>query len=195
MARHGGGVAQNKEFHAGARDGDVHAPQVAQEADLACVVGPYQRNEYHIAFLALETVHGIDRYQVAEGLEEGAFLDQALQVLDLGAVGRDDAHVDAVVKDALFADALEINLQQAQGEVGLALVDAAEGLSHEPFPEIVLLVLAQLDGRGVEPQDGRVALMDEAVGDFRRRFHLSMVEIVAAELHDLIVHAVLHLQQ
>ena len=57
------------------------------------------------------------------------------------------------------------------------------------------LVLAQVDGRGVEPQDGGIALVDEAVGHLGRRAHLSLVEVVRAELHDLVVHAVLHLQQ
>ena len=89
-------------------------------------VRPHQRNDDHIALLALEPIDGIDRNQVTVGLEEGAFLEQPLQVLDLGAIGRNDADVDAVVQHALLADALQVNLQQAQGEDGLSLVDAAE---------------------------------------------------------------------
>ena len=110
VACHGGGVAQDEEFHAGAGNGDIHAAQVAQKADLALVVGAYQRDEDDVAFLPLETIDGVDRNQVTERFEKGAFLDPPPQVLHLGTVGRDDAHVDAVVQNALLADAQEINL-------------------------------------------------------------------------------------
>ena len=75
---------------------------------------------------------------MAVGFEEGPLLDEALQVLHLRPVGRDDAHVDAVVEDALLAHALEVDLQQAQCQVGLSFVDAPEGLSDELLLEIVL---------------------------------------------------------
>ena len=77
VACQGGGVTQDEEFHAGAGNGDVHATQVAQEADLPGIVGPHERDEDDVALLALEPVDSVDRYQMAEGLEEGAFPDDS----------------------------------------------------------------------------------------------------------------------
>ena len=39
MPCQGCGVAQNDEFHACPGDGDIHAPQVAEETDLSVVIG------------------------------------------------------------------------------------------------------------------------------------------------------------
>ena len=46
-------VSQNHQFHAGTGDGDVHAAQVAEETDPAFVVGSYETDHDHIAFLSL----------------------------------------------------------------------------------------------------------------------------------------------
>lgn len=86
VACQGGHVPHDDELHAGARDGDIHAAQVVQEADLPCSVGTHHRDEYNIALLPLEAIDGVDRDQMAEWLEKRPFLDQALEVLDLGAV-------------------------------------------------------------------------------------------------------------
>ena len=48
-----GGVSQNNEFHAGSGDGHVHAAQVTEETD-PLVVGSYETDHDHIAFLSLE---------------------------------------------------------------------------------------------------------------------------------------------
>ena len=93
----------------------------------------------------------------------------------------------------MLADALEIDLQQADGQFCLALVDTAEGLPDKLFLEVVLLILAEFNLRGVKPQNGGIALVNQAVCHLGSRPHLAMVEVVAAELHDFVVHAVLHL--
>ena len=131
MARHGGGIAEDDEFHAGACDGHVHASEVAQETDLSFVVGTDEGDENDVAFLALETVDGVDADEVAVRFEELAFLEESAEVLHLCAVGGDDAHVEAFVEDAGFANFLKILFEGEEGEFGFGLVDAAEGLADE----------------------------------------------------------------
>ena len=62
-------VSQDHQFHAGAGDGDVHAAQVTEETDPAFVVGSYETDHDHIAFLSLEAVYCVSGYQAAERFE------------------------------------------------------------------------------------------------------------------------------
>ncbi len=131
MARHGRGIAEDDEFHAGACDGHVHASEVAQETDLSFVVGTDEGDEDDVAFLALETIDGVDADEVAVRFEELAFFEETAEVLYLGAVGGDNAHVESFVEDAGFADFLKILFEGEEGEFGFGLVDAAEGFADE----------------------------------------------------------------
>ena len=131
MARHGGGIAEDDEFHAGACDGHVHASEVAQETDLSFVVGTDEGDEDDVAFLTLEAVDCVDADEVAVRFEELAFLEETAEVLHLCAVRGDDTHVEAFVEDAGFADFLKILFEGEEGEFGLGLVDAAEGFADE----------------------------------------------------------------
>ena len=110
VAGEGGGVAEDDEFHAGARDSHVHASEVAQEADFAVVVGAHEADEYHVALLPLESIYGIDRNQVSVGFEKLGGSHHFTQKLHLRAVGRNDAHVDALVEHVLAPDFGEILL-------------------------------------------------------------------------------------
>ena len=101
---HGERVAEDDEFHASAGDGDVHAAQVAQEANLPFVVGAHERDEDDVAFLTLESIDSVHGEQVPEGFEEGVALEKVAQMLHLCAVGRDDAHVDLLFQKAGLAD-------------------------------------------------------------------------------------------
>ena len=131
MACHGGGIAEDDEFHAGAGDGHVHPSQVAQEAYLSFFVGADEGDEDDVAFLALKAVDGIDADEVAVRFEELAFLEESAEVLHLSTVGGDDAHVKAFIEDAGLADFLKILFEGKEGEFGLGLVDAAEGFADE----------------------------------------------------------------
>lgn len=181
MAREGGGVAQDDELHAGAGDGHVHAAQVAQEAYLALVVGAHEAYEYHVALLALEAVDGVDRNQVAVGLEIGRAAHQAAQQLHLGAVGRDDAHVDALVEHVLAAYLLKVVVQGVEREQGLVVVDAPEAGAHK--------VLLEVHAGGVDPRHGGVEVEDAAVAHLGGAHDLAVVEPLAREVHDGLVHA------
>ena len=64
-------------------------------------------------------------------LEELALADELSQILHLGAVGRDDAHIDLLVENTLTAYLLEIVLQHSQRQLGLRLVDTPEGLADK----------------------------------------------------------------
>ena len=131
MACHGGGIAEDDEFHAGTGDGHVHASEVTQETDLSFVVGTDEGDEDDVAFLALEAIDGVDADEVAVRFEELAFLEKSAEVLHLCAIGRDNAHVESFVEDAGFADLLKILFEGEEGEFGLGFVDAAEGLADE----------------------------------------------------------------
>ena len=131
MACHGRGIAEDDEFHAGACDGHVHASEVAQETDLSFVVGTDEGDEDDVAFLALETIDGVDADEVAVRFEELAFFEKSAEVLHLCAIGRDNAHVEAFVEDAGFADLGEILFEGKEGKLGLGFVDAAEGFADE----------------------------------------------------------------
>lgn len=110
VAGEGGGVAEDDEFHAGAGDCHVHASEVAQEADFAVVVGAHEADEYHIALLPLKSIYGVDRNQVSVRLEKLGGSHHLAQKLHLRAVGRNDAHVDALVKYVFAPDFGEIFL-------------------------------------------------------------------------------------
>ena len=57
------------------------------------------------------------------------------QVLHLCAVGRDDAHVEPLLEDALATYLLEVVLQSQERQFGLGLVDAPVRLAHELLPK------------------------------------------------------------
>ena len=79
-------VAQDDELHAGSRHRHVHAAEVFQETYLAFIVGTHQRDEYHVSFLTLETIHRVYADEAAVRLEELILLDELLQILHLGTV-------------------------------------------------------------------------------------------------------------
>ena len=83
MLRHRVLVAQDDELHAGSRHRYVHAAEVFQESDLSLIVGTYQRDEDHVSFLPLETIHRIYADEAAVRLEELILLDELLQILHL----------------------------------------------------------------------------------------------------------------
>ena len=68
MTRECSGIPEDDEFHSCSRDGDIHAPQVAEEPDLSLFVSAYQRKDNDIALLSLETVDGSYGDEVTEGL-------------------------------------------------------------------------------------------------------------------------------
>jgi len=111
VARHGRHVAEDDQLHACAGDGHIHAAQVAQESYLPLVVRAHQRDDDDVALLPLEPVNRIHRYKAAERLEEVALHEQPPQKLHLCPIGRDDAHVDALVQQPLLANLVEIVLQ------------------------------------------------------------------------------------
>ena len=80
-------VAKYDEFHACPCDGDIHAPKVAQESNLALVVCANKRDEYDVALLALETIDGVDGDEMPEGFEKSLFAHQPSEVLHLCTIG------------------------------------------------------------------------------------------------------------
>ena len=103
MFRHRVLVAQDDELHAGSRHRHVHATEVFQESDLTFIIRAYQGDENHVSFLTLETIHRVYADEATVRLEELILLDELLQILHLGTVRRNDAHVDALAQYPLFA--------------------------------------------------------------------------------------------
>lgn len=124
-------VAQDDELHAGSRHRHVHAAKIFQKTDLTFIVRTDQRDENHVSFLALETIHRIYADQTAVRLEELILLDELLQILHLGTVWRNDAYVDALAQYSLLADLGEVFCQGEQGKLGFRLVDTPETLAHK----------------------------------------------------------------
>ena len=135
MARQGVAVAQDNDLHAGSGDSHIHAAQVAQKTYLPLSVGAHQRDDDDIALLTLETIYGIYTDVAAEGLEELTPHEQPPQILHLSTIWRDDAHIDALVEQALLADALKVVLQDIEREPGLGFVDTAIALAHKLLSE------------------------------------------------------------
>ncbi len=98
---------------------------------LAFIVGTYQGDENHVSFLSLETIHRVYADQAAVRLEELILLDELLEILHLGTVRRNDAHVDSLLQYALFAYLGEVFRQGKQGKLGFRLVDTPETLAHK----------------------------------------------------------------
>ena len=141
MLRHRVLVAQDDELHSGSRHRHVHAAEVFQESDLSLVVGTYQRDEYHVSFLPLETVHRVYADQAAVRLEELILLDELLEILYLGTVRRNDAYIDSFLQNALFAYLGEVFRQSQQSKLGFCLVDTPETLTHKLFLEVQIRIL------------------------------------------------------
>lgn len=104
----GGGVAEDDEFHAGAGHGYIHAAEVGEEAYLSVLVGANEGDEDDVSFLALEAIDGIDADEVAHLAELGCVAYLLTQVVGLHPVGGDDAYVDALVEETLFAYAQDV---------------------------------------------------------------------------------------
>ena len=115
MLRHRVLVAQDDELHAGSRHRHVHAAEVFQETDLAFIVGTYQRDEDHVSFLPLETIHRVYADEAAVRFEELILLDAFLEILYLGTVRLNDAYIDSFLQNALFAYLGEVFRQSQQG--------------------------------------------------------------------------------
>ena len=141
MLRHRVLVAQDDELHAGSRHRHVHAAKVFQETNLAFIVGTHQRDENHVSFLPLETIHRVDADEAAVRLEEFILLDELLQILHLGTVRRNDAYVDALTQYPLLAYLGEVFRQGEQGKLGFCLVDTPETLAHKLFLEVQIRIL------------------------------------------------------
>ena len=112
MLRKGMGITENNQFHACPCHRHVHASKVAQESDLSLFVGAHHRDDDDVTLLSLKTVNGIDADEMTIGFEELHFLDQLTNILHLCAVGGDDAHIDALLENALFADLFEALIPQ-----------------------------------------------------------------------------------
>ena len=95
------GVAYYDKLHAGTSHGDVHAAQVAQEADLAVGIVSHQRDDNHVALLALEAVDGAYGDVALEFAEVVLHLQQPPDESRLTAVGGDDSEVDALALNLL----------------------------------------------------------------------------------------------
>ena len=115
MLRHRVLVAQDDEFHSGSRHRHVHAAEVFQESYLTFIVGTYQRDEYHVSFLPLETVHRVYADEAAVRLEELILLDELLEILYLGTIRRNNAYIDALTQYPLLAYLGEVFRQGEQG--------------------------------------------------------------------------------
>ena len=133
MAGESGDAADDDELHAGAGHGYVHAAQVAEKADVAFVVASYEGYDDDVAFLALETVDGVDGYEVAEGSEEGGALDETADIPDLCPIGGDQAYVDALVKETLLANFFDVCPQGTDGKFGFVSVDASVAFAGKGF--------------------------------------------------------------
>ena len=179
----GVGVAEDDEFHAGAGDGDVHAAEVAEEADGALVVVAHHADDDDVAFLPLEAVDAAYGDLPAEGAEEFLPFEQASDEAHLGTVGGDDAEVGAVVEDAFHAYHLDVVAEGVDEEACLFGVGAAEGAAF---------FLAEMALGGVEPEERGVDGGDEAMCHFGCGGEAAVVEPAGGEGHDVLVHAVLH---
>ena len=115
MAAQCRGVAKDDKLHPCPRHGHVHAAQVTQKTDLAFVVRTDQADEHHIALLSLETVDRVDCHHPSERPEFLVVAEKAAQELYLGAIGRNDAKIDAFVHHAVRADAPDIITEHLQG--------------------------------------------------------------------------------
>ena len=82
MSRKGGAVADDEQFATSTRHGDIHAPHVRQEADLAFAVRADQRQDHGFLFAALETVDAVD----LEAGDREPFTEEP----DLCRIGGDD---------------------------------------------------------------------------------------------------------
>ena len=124
MAGHSGRVAKDYEFHAGTRHGDIHAAQITQESYLPLIIGTHKADKYDVTLLPLESVDSVDGYEMTVWLEPWVGLYQMAQKLYLGAVGGDDADIDALTEDALTPHLVKIKLEGSESQTGLGLVDA-----------------------------------------------------------------------
>lgn len=145
-----GSIAYYDELHSGACHGYVHAAKVAKETYLALVVAAHKGDDDHITLLALETIDSVDGDLSAKWFEERGVGQQPAQELYLGAVGRYHAHVDALVEETLFADALDVALEGLHRQDSLILVQASVALPRERLFECQVAVDFRRVGRGVE---------------------------------------------
>ena len=182
VPREGVGVADDDELHAGACDGYVHAAQVVEEAELSAVVVAHHADNDNVAFLPLEAVDGVDGYLPPQATVEVVHLEEAAYEAHLCAVGRDDAEVDVVGREAFEAYHVDVVAQRVYDEPSLVGVDAAER---------TVLPLGEAALRGVDPREGCVHEVDEAVGHLGSGVQCAVVEPARGEVHDVAVHAVL----
>ena len=131
MLRHRVFIAEDDELHAGSRHRHVHATEVFQETNLSFIIRTYQGDENYIALLTLETIHRVYADEATVRLEELILFDELLQILHLGTIRRNDAHVDAIAQHPLLAYLGEVFRQGEQGKLGFRLVDAAVTFTHE----------------------------------------------------------------
>ena len=151
------------------------------------MIGTHQRDDDDVTFLPLKSIYRIDADKPSEGLEVFAAAHQPAQVLHLCSIGRDDAHIDALVEQTLFADALEVMLKGFERQCSLLFINTTERIANK--------LLMHLLSAGVNPLDGNIQIEYSTILHIGSTLHLTIIEIVGREAHDVFVHAVLRLQQ
>ncbi len=177
-----GGVAEDDEEPARAGEGDVHAADVREEADIRVIVGAHEIDDDRFLLAALEAIDGA--HLEAEGDRVG---EELAEVRGLGVVGRDDADAiggePADGQEAVdFARGARRELGVVRGAVGLAAGVEPPGTGAVDEDERCLAegVGAEV-GEHVEGVAGDVGVGDEATA----------VEGIGWEGHDGRVHPVL----
>lgn len=89
MGGDGRAVADDDEFAAGARHGNIHAADVFEEADVLFGVAAHKGDDDDVAFGALEGVDGVYVKQGNSGSVR--VIKHGLQETYLAPIGRDDA--------------------------------------------------------------------------------------------------------
>ena len=187
MSGHGLCITQDDKLHTCPRYSNIHATKVAQEANLSFIIRANQRDDDDIPLLPLKTIYRIDGNKMPVRLIEFVLLDETTQVLHLCAIRRDDANVYPLFKNASLSDFCEVLLQLIQRQFCFYLVNTSKRFTDELFVDIEV--------GGVYPDHWQIIVQDATVLYLRSRLYFSAIEPVAGEPHDLLVHAVLHLQQ
>mmetsp|Transcript_36209 Transcript_36209/g.91401 ORF Transcript_36209/g.91401 Transcript_36209/m.91401 type:complete len:496 (+) Transcript_36209:81-1568(+) len=182
-----GGVAQDPHRKHGARDGHVHAADVAHESHAALFrARAHARQDHHVQLLPLEAINRLDEHLVCQ-LLPAHLLERAPEALALVAVWGDDANRHSRRVRRLLHLVQQLHIQRC-GHSRLRLVAHAAAAGAR-FPPLV----------DVEEDVG----LEHAVAVERRvraRYHalailqLVLVEVAGRKLPDDGVHAVLNHQ-
>lgn len=116
---------------------DIHASEVAKEANLPVVIRADKAYNDEVALLPLETVDGIYGNGLTEMAEEGIGGNHLSEEERLHTVWGDNADIDSVVEELLDADCLYAMAQLLDYRPGLRLIDTPEAVANELLREIV----------------------------------------------------------